>query len=77
MQSQRLSGRQGSAADGVFFLRVAGLALGVAPVHECNPEDTVKMINTNVTAVAILTRIFAEGMKQRNRGHIGRTTSNL
>ena len=28
------------------------------------------MINTNVTAVALLTRQFAPGMVQRNKGHI-------
>ena len=33
-------------------------------------QDAVTMINTNVTAVALLTRHFAPGMVQRNRGHI-------
>ena len=56
-------------------LPCAGLALGVAPIHELELDDSVRMINTNVTAVAILTRIFAEGMKKRNRGHIGKSLS--
>ena len=56
-------------------LPCAGLALGVAPVHELELDDSVRMINTNVTAVAILTRVFAEGMKKRNRGHIGKSLS--
>ena len=54
----------------------AGLALGMAGVHEYETQDSVKMINTNVTAVAILTRIFAEGMKKRNRGHICESSAN-
>ena len=33
-------------------------------------QDVVAMINTNVTAVALLTRYFAPGMVDRNRGHI-------
>ena len=33
-------------------------------------QDAVTMINTNVTAVALLTRQFAPGMVQRNKGHI-------
>lgn len=28
------------------------------------------MVNTNITAVALLTRLFAPGMVERNRGHI-------
>jgi len=28
------------------------------------------MVDTNVTAVAILTKLFAAGMVERNRGHI-------
>lgn len=28
------------------------------------------MVDTNVTAVAVLTKVFGAGMVQRNRGHI-------
>ena len=28
------------------------------------------MVDTNVTAVAVLTKLFAAGMVERNRGHI-------
>ncbi|KAK9809726.1 hypothetical protein WJX73_010866 [Symbiochloris irregularis] len=48
----------------------AGLALGTAPVQENSVEDAMTMINTNCTSVVLVTRHFAPGMVERNRGHI-------
>ena len=33
-------------------------------------QNVRQMVDTNVTAVAILTKLFAAGMVERNRGHI-------
>jgi predicted outer membrane repeat protein len=48
----------------------AGLALGVAPIHETDLEDATAMIETNVTSVVTLLRAFTPSMVQRNHGHI-------
>jgi 3-hydroxy acid dehydrogenase/malonic semialdehyde reductase len=48
----------------------AGLVLGVASVEDNDLEDTLTMLNTNVTAVIMLTKLFVSGMLERNRGHI-------
>lgn len=53
-----------------ILLNNAGLALGTAKVHENSIENVRQMVDTNVTAVAILTKLFAAGMVERNRGHI-------
>ena len=33
-------------------------------------QQVRQMVDTNVTAVAVLTKLFAAGMVERNRGHI-------
>lgn len=48
----------------------AGLALGVAPVHENSLEDARVMFETNVMAVIALCRVFTPAMVERNKGHI-------
>ena len=48
----------------------AGLALGVDPCDELSMEDASNMISCNITGVVAMTRAFAPGMRQRNRGHI-------
>lgn len=48
----------------------AGLALGTHGVHECDAEDVVTMIETNVTGAILLSRAFLAGMRARNRGHL-------
>eukprot|EP00891_Asterochloris_glomerata_P007611 jgi/Astpho2/7611/e_gw1.00115.98.1_t len=53
-----------------ILLNNAGLALGTAPVQDNKEEHIISMVNTNITAVALLTKIFAAGMVKRERGHI-------
>ena len=45
--------------------------LGACMLISLGPLQNVRqMVDTNVTAVAILTKLFAAGMVERNRGHI-------
>ena len=48
----------------------AGLALGLEPEYEGNPEDWDTMIDTNVKGLLTMTRLIVPGMVERNRGHI-------
>ncbi len=48
----------------------AGLALGLEPEFEGNPDDWETMIDTNVKGLLTMTRLVVPGMVQRNRGHI-------
>ncbi|MBC7953908.1 MAG: SDR family oxidoreductase [Rhodospirillaceae bacterium] len=48
----------------------AGLALGLEPAHEANPEDWEVMVDTNVKGLMYVTRAVLPGMVARNRGHV-------
>jgi NADP-dependent 3-hydroxy acid dehydrogenase YdfG len=48
----------------------AGLAAGLAPIHEGDPEDWERMIDTNLKGLLYMTRRIAPGMVERGRGHI-------
>ena len=48
----------------------AGLALGMEGVHEADPDDWDRMIDTNVKGLLSMTRYVSEVMKQRQQGHI-------
>ena len=48
----------------------AGLALGLEPEFEGNPDDWETMIDTNIKGLLTMTRLIVPGMVQRNRGHI-------
>jgi len=48
----------------------AGLALGLAPLHEGEVDDWDRMIDTNVKGLLYVTRAVLPGMVERNRGHI-------
>jgi hypothetical protein len=48
----------------------AGLALGLEPEYEGNPDDWETMIDTNVKGLLTMTRLVVPSMVQRNRGHI-------
>ena len=48
----------------------AGLALGLAPAHEAEPDDWEEMVDTNVKGLMYCTRTVLPGMVARGRGHI-------
>lgn len=48
----------------------AGLALGMAPAHECPLEDWHTMIDVNDKALVTITHHVLPRMMARNRGHI-------
>jgi 3-hydroxy acid dehydrogenase / malonic semialdehyde reductase len=48
----------------------AGLALGLEPAQKTSWQDWQTMIDTNITALAFMTRSLLPGMVERNRGHI-------
>lgn len=48
----------------------AGLAAGLGPVHEGDPEDWSRMIDTNVTGLLWMTRAVVRGMVAHGSGHV-------
>ncbi|BDN89930.1 NAD(P)-dependent oxidoreductase [Aeromonas caviae] len=48
----------------------AGLALGLEPAHKADLEDWEQMIATNISGLALITRLLLPGMVARNRGHV-------
>ncbi|CDM89433.1 bifunctional NADP-dependent 3-hydroxy acid dehydrogenase/3-hydroxypropionate dehydrogenase YdfG [Xenorhabdus bovienii] len=57
----------------------AGLALGLEPAHQANPDDWETMIDTNTKGLVNMTRALLLNMVQINHGHvinIGSTAAN-
>lgn len=48
----------------------AGLAVGLAPIHEGLIEDWERMIDTNIKGLLYVTRTITPGMVARKSGHI-------
>lgn len=48
----------------------AGLALGLAPVHEAEIADWLTMIQTNIIGLTYLTRQILPQMLERNDGYV-------
>ena len=48
----------------------AGLALGLEPEYEVNPDDWETMIDTNIKGLLTMTRLVVPGMVERDSGHI-------
>ncbi len=48
----------------------AGLALGLEPEYEGDPDDWETMIDTNIKGLLMMTRLVVPGMIERGRGHI-------
>jgi hypothetical protein len=53
-----------------ILINNAGLALGLEPIDEGNPEDWDTMIDTNIKGVLYVTKPVFKHMKERNEGHI-------
>ena len=48
----------------------AGLALGLEPEYEVNPDDWETMVDTNIKGLLMMTRLVVPGMVKRDSGHI-------
>lgn len=48
----------------------AGLALGLEPEYEGNPDEWETMIDTNIKGLLTMTRLIVPGMVERNSGHV-------
>lgn len=48
----------------------AGLARGLEPYQDTDPEDTMEMIDTNIKGLFLVTRAFLPEMVKRNHGHV-------
>jgi len=48
----------------------AGLAAGLAHIHDGSVEDWEQMIDTNIKGMLYITRLIAPGMVVRRKGHI-------
>ena len=48
----------------------AGLALGLEPEYEGNPDEWETMIDTNIKGLLIMTKLVVPGMVERGRGHV-------
>lgn len=53
-----------------MLINNAGLAKGLAPIHEGNLDHWEQMIDTNIKGLLYVTRAVAPGMVARRRGHI-------
>lgn len=53
-----------------ILINNAGLALGVDKEYECDLDECFTMIDTNVKALLMMTRLVVPGMVERGRGHI-------
>ncbi len=53
-----------------ILLNNAGLAAGLAPVQEGDPDDWERMIDTNVKGLLWVTRALLPAMIARGRGHV-------
>jgi serine 3-dehydrogenase len=53
-----------------ILVNAAGLAAGMSKVHEGDPDDWDRMIDTNITGVLNVSRAILPLMVARNRGHV-------
>jgi 3-hydroxy acid dehydrogenase / malonic semialdehyde reductase len=63
----RLTGKW-AAVD--VLINNAGLAAGLSLIHEGDPEDWDRMIDTNIRGLLYITRLISPGMVDRGKGHI-------
>lgn len=53
-----------------ILINNAGLALGVDKEYSCDLDECFTMIDTNIKALLMITRLVVPGMVERQRGHI-------
>jgi len=53
-----------------ILINNAGLALGLDPIHEGNPDHWDIMIDTNIKGLVYITRLVSKKMVKRKTGHI-------
>jgi NADP-dependent 3-hydroxy acid dehydrogenase YdfG len=53
-----------------ILINNAGLAIGMDPVNEGNPDHWDTMIDTNIKGLLYMTRLISPGMVDRKSGHI-------
>ena len=53
-----------------ILINNAGLALGLEPLDQGDPEDWETMIDANVKGLLYVSRAILPGMRARNRGHV-------
>ncbi|MFT6807264.1 MAG: 3-hydroxy acid dehydrogenase/malonic semialdehyde reductase [Saprospiraceae bacterium] len=53
-----------------ILINNAGLASGLAPIHEGNTDDWDIMLDTNVKGLLYISQIVSKGMVARKKGHI-------
>lgn len=53
-----------------LLINNAGGALGLEPAHKADPRDWETMIDVNVRALVLLTRLILPGMVERKQGHV-------
>jgi NADP-dependent 3-hydroxy acid dehydrogenase YdfG len=53
-----------------ILINNAGLAKGLAPIHEGQLDHWETMIDTNIKGLLYVTRLISPGMVQRRKGHI-------
>ena len=53
-----------------ILINAAGLAAGMAKIHEGDPDDWDRMIDTNITGVLNVSRAILPMMVRQNRGHV-------
>ena len=57
-------------ADVDVLINNAGLAAGLDPIQDGNPDHWNRMMDTNVKGLLHVTRVVVQGMKARKEGHI-------
>ena len=60
----------GQWADIDVLVNNAGLAAGMEPLHEGDPDDWDRMVDTNVKGLLYVTRAVVPHMVERGKGHV-------
>ncbi|MCD6331867.1 MAG: SDR family NAD(P)-dependent oxidoreductase [Bacteroidales bacterium] len=67
---EKISGLAGPWKNIDILINNAGLAAGLDPVQEADPDDWDQMIDTNVKGLLYLSHLVSKGMVSRRQGHI-------